>query len=168
MTLSSTETRVARIRSLLLLVVAIGAFSAFAYSIAELTVDLDLDFEHRSISLTDSERQKVEAAVAKVRREDWCGIKFALVTGHALASEGPQSALQHISDRRAMHVAELLERLGLPKDRIHYEGRSDTRTSSGETWGQLAELIIQAASSGRPTSIPCKYPKNANGFRMTK
>lgn len=154
------------VRLLLILVAASAAFSAAAYSTAFRTLEVYVDFQDRSTSLEVPELQKLEGAVDTVRSEDWCGFAFALVTAHALSSERSKNSLQELSDRRAIYVAELLERLGVPKSRIYYEGKSDRYTSAGWAVGRRAELLFQAVGSERQTSTPCPIPKNANGFRF--
>lgn len=159
-------TRFSDIRLLLLLAAASAIFNASALSITNRTLDIEVDFEDRSVSLTVVERQKLEAAIDTVRGEDWCGFAFALVTAHALSSEGPNVSLQNLSDRRALYVAELLERLGVPKARIYHEGKSDRYTSAGWAYGRRAELRLQADASERQTATPCPIPRNSNGFRV--
>lgn len=164
--LTGTMATVSVIRQLLVIGAASAVFCAAAYSIAYRTLEVDVDFEDRSVSLTASELQKLEGAIDTVRGEDWCGFAFALVTAHALSSEGSSTSLQYLSDQRALYVAEILERLGVPKSRIYYEGKSDRHTSAGWVSGRRVELLFQAEGSERPTSIPCPIPKNANGFRV--
>lgn len=159
-----TTSSVARL--LLVLIAASVAFNVAASSTAQRTLEIDVDFQDGSTSLTASELQKLGDAVDTVRGEDWCGFAFALVTAHALSSEGPSNSLQNLSDRRALHVAELLERLGVPKSRIYYEGKSDRHTSAGWVVGRRVELLFQAEGSERQTSTPCPIPKKSNGFRV--
>lgn len=154
------------LRQLLVLSAATVAFGAAAFSTAHRTLEVDLDFQDRSVSLTTLELQKLSAAVETVRSEDWCGFAFVLVTGHALSSEVSDTPLQDLSDRRALYVAEQLERIGLPKSRIYYEGKSDRFTSAGWASGRKVELLFQAEGSETQTSTPCTIPKNAEGFRV--
>jgi outer membrane protein OmpA-like peptidoglycan-associated protein len=154
------------VRLLLVLAAASAAFSAAALSTAHRTLEVDVDFQDRSTILTATELQKLQGAVDTVRGEDWCGFAFALVTAHALTSEGSNDSLQDLSDRRALYVAELLERLGVPKSRIYFEGKSDRHTSAGWAAGRRVELQFRAEGSENKTSTPCPIPKNSHGFRV--
>ena len=154
------------VRLLLKLAITSAAFTAAAFSTAHRILEVDVDFQDRGTGLTASELQKLKGAVDTVRAEDWCGFAFALVTAHALTSEGPDNSLQDLSDRRALHVAEQLETLGVPKSRIYYEGKSDRHASAGWAVGCRAKLLFQAEGSERKTSTPCPIPKNSNGFRV--
>jgi outer membrane protein OmpA-like peptidoglycan-associated protein len=154
------------VRLLLLLVAASVAFGAAASSTAHRTLEVNVDFQDGSASLTASELLKLGVAVDTVHGEDWCGFAFALVTAHALSSEGTSNALQNFSDQRALHVAELLERLGVPKSRTYYEGKSDQHTSAGWVDGRRVEILFRAEGSEIQTSTPCPIQKNSNGFRV--
>ncbi|MGJ7529689.1 OmpA family protein [Variovorax sp. GB1P17] len=123
-------------------------------------VDTDLQFEFKkhSVALDAESRTRLAAAVDLAR--SWCGFELAFVTGHADPSEGESSrSLVELSEARSAYVRQLLGKLGVPKSRIHGEGKGAAQPYSpwprpeGQvnlpSWSGRAEVYLKAEGPRR-------------------
>ena len=118
------------------------------------------NFEKNSSIVSAEERDKIIAAIKRMKAEDWCPFVQGTVNGGALKSEGTEAEQEALARLRAEHVGHILEEAGLPKQRTYLVAqRSVTSLVPG------AEGQTELRFDGFPGHPKCSIPQDVNGFR---
>jgi hypothetical protein len=145
---------------LLLLAVLLSWSIAHALLPAKKGIEVLLAFEARSFTLAISERVKLERAIERVRREDWCLLELAVVLGYSQQGETSIGGERELSQLRANETASLLQQLGVSKHVIFTEGQGIKASSHLEGERNDARVIVEF--QGTPWHDKCRGEVRAN------
>ncbi len=127
---------------------------------------MEIRFPSGAASLPASERERVMREVGRFRHANYCPFAGVTVYGHADAGEGSSKNKDILGVERGRYVARLLELGGIPKERIHTDGKGDRFPSvkPSDPRNARAEVSVRAGCA----SERCMFPVTASGFRLPK
>lgn len=136
-----------------------GGATALTPAVASFPVVLN--FEKNSSIVSAEERDKIIAAIKRIKAEDWCPFVQGIVNGGASKSEGTEAEQEALARLRAEHVGHILVEAGLPKQRTYLLVQKSLTPLVPGAEGQTGLRF-----DGFPGQPKCSIPQDANGFRV--
>lgn len=123
-------------------------------------LDLVVTFQSGAVGLDARERARIADILQRIRNEDWCPLHWAVVVGQLRPDHEKSAASHRLIERRAVYVAELLQKLGVPPSAI----------TIAKPEIPISEVILQSRVvllfEGSPASLHCRFPRDAGGMRV--
>ena len=119
-----------------------------------------INFEKYSSVVSAVERDKIVAALNRIKTEDWCPFVQGFVNGRASKSEGTEEEQEALARLRAEHVDQLLEEAGFPKERTYILLKRSLTPLVSEP-----DSRTELRFDGFPGHPKCSIPRDVNGFR---
>jgi hypothetical protein len=126
------------------------------------TVVTEIQFDDRSITVSEREKERLRLFVEQVRSGDWCPLDRVVVVGHANPSEGTPKEALGLSSERVESVIALLHTFGVPRRSTYGEGKG-TDFRNGIEPPPSARVEIEFL--GMLPYPQCPIPKTTGGFR---
>jgi OmpA-OmpF porin, OOP family len=130
-----------------------GGATVWALSPARSSLSLDVRFEKSQTTVAKGERAKIVKVVERIRSEGWCSFEVAIVIGHADPSEASLNTAHALSIARAEGAAKILNKNGVPSERVYVEGKGATQPIEG-----AASARVEIEFIGGPKSVNCPRP----------
>lgn len=133
---------------------------AFALTPATVSFAVVVNFDKFSSEVIITERDKITAALNKIRTEDWCPYVQGFVNGRASEEEGTDDEQEALARRRAEQVKRLLDDVGFPAERTYLLVQRSLNFGNAKP-GSVTELRFD----GFPGNPQCLITPDTNGFR---
>jgi hypothetical protein len=134
-------------------------------AVIPMKVDLEVivEFAPGSSDLSSGETLKLNEAIARVKRENWCALELAVVVGYARSGEVQPVAAKTFTEQRAAGVVLALVQLGVQPSVIYSEGKGIAPSVhlAGSNFGPHVVLGLQ----GVPPAADCGDTRRRDGLR---